>query len=98
MILKIPNKNYGIVELYDAIATEMGFVATHELEYDCGQVNIAKNIQDGIYERYLELGRAQGMPDCDIRASVTMQLAICGPKVDETLADDEIEVFEGFIC
>lgn len=97
MKLKVPHKNYGVAELYDAIATEMGFVSTQNLEYDCREVNIAQNIQDGIYDKYLELGRAQGMSDKDIRLSVTMVLVISGPKVDETLEDDEVEVFEGFI-
>ena len=98
MILKVPNRNYDIVELYDAVATEMGFVTTQNLEYDCRQINIAKNIQDGIYAKFLALGREQKLPESDVRASVTMLLAIGGPKVDETLADDEVEVFEGFIC
>lgn len=53
MKIKVPQKNYSIVELYDAIATEMGHQNTDELEYDCRQVNIASNIQDGIYEKYL---------------------------------------------
>lgn len=98
MKVKVPNKNYGIVELFDAIATEMGFVAVQNLEYDCCKVNIAKNIQDGIYEKYLELGREQKLADSDVRAGITMLLACSGPKVDENLADNEVEVFEGFIC
>lgn len=97
MKVKVPRKNYDIIELYEAIATEMGFVAVQNLEYDCCKVNIAKNIQDGIYEKYLELGREQKLYDSDIRAGVTMLLAVSGPKVDEYLEDDEVEVFEGFI-
>ena len=98
MKVKVPNKNYGIVELFDAIATEMGFVAVQNLEYDCCKVNIAKNMQDGIYEKYLELGREQKLADSDVRAGITMLLACSGPKVDENLTDNEVEVFEGFIC
>lgn len=98
MKLKVPENNYGIVELFDAIAAAMGYTDTSELEYDCREVNIAKNIQDGIYERYLELGREQKLSDQDIRVSVTTLLAISGPKVDENLADNEVEVFDGFIC
>jgi hypothetical protein len=30
--------------------------------------------------------------------AITMTLAISGPKIDENLADDEVEVFDGFIC
>jgi hypothetical protein len=98
MKVKVPSKNYGIVELFDTIATEMGFVTVQNLEYDCCKVNIAKNIQDGIYEKYLELGREQKLSESDIRVGVTMLLVCSGPKVDENLADNEVEVFDGFIC
>lgn len=98
MKLKVPHKNYDIVELYDAIATEMGFVATQNLEYDCREVNIAKNIQDGIFAKYAELAKDKGMSESDARAGIAMLLVVSGPKVDENLADDEVEVFEGFIC
>lgn len=96
--VKVPENNYGIVELYDAVATAMGHADTSELEYDCCKINIAKNIQDGIYEKYLELGREENLPDDDVRSSVTMLLLMSGPKVDENLADNEVEVFDGFIC
>lgn len=94
----VPKNNYGIVELYDTVANAMGYTDTSALEYDCCKINVAKNIQDGIYERYLELGRKENLPDEDIRASVTMLLLMSGPKVDENLADNEVEVFDGFIC
>ena len=96
--VKVPENNYGIVELYDAVAAAMGHTDTSKLEYDCCKINIAKNIQDGIYERYLELGREEKLPDDDVRVSVTMLLLMSGPKVDENLADNEVEVFDGFIC
>ena len=96
--LKIPNKNYGIVDLFDAIATEMGYVAVQNFEYDCCKVNVAQNIQDGIYEKYIALGKEQKISEYDVRMGITMLLACSGPKVDEALADDEVEVFEGFIC
>ena len=98
MKVKVPHKNYSITELYDAIATEMGYLDVNKLEYDCRKVNIAKNIQDGIYDKYLELGREEKLSDQDIRIGVTMLLACSGPKVDENLVDDEVEVFDGFIC
>ena len=97
MKIKIPSKNYEIVELYDTIATEMGFVTVQNLEYDCRKVNVAKNIQDGIYKKYTELGREQNLSEDDVRIGITMLLACSGPKVDETLVDNEVEVFDGFI-
>lgn len=98
MIIKVPHKNYDIVGLYDAVAMVMGYSNINNLEYDCRKINIASNIQDGIYERYMELGRAQNMAECDVRIDITMLLAVSGPKVNENLADNEVEVFDGFIC
>lgn len=96
--LKIPSENYTIVGLFDAIATEMGYVAVQNLEYDCCKVNVAQNIQDGIYEKYIALGKEEKISEYDVRMGITMLLACSGPKVDTTLADNEVEVFEGFIC
>ena len=36
--------------------------------------------------------------ESDLRMSVSMLLLNYGPKVDESLADDEVEIFNGFIC
>ena len=96
--LTIPNENYTIIGLFDAIATEMGYVAVQNLEYDCCKVNVAQNIQDGIYEKYIALGKDENISEHDVRMGITMLLACSGPKVDEALADDEVEVFEGFLC
>ena len=98
MKVKIPQQKYGITELYDTIATTMGFRNVSDLEYDCCKVNIAKNIQDGIYDKYLELGKENGISEHEVRLGVTMLLVVSGPKVDESLADNEVEVFDGFIC
>lgn len=98
MIIKVPHKNYDIVGLYDAVATEMGYNNINDLEYDCRKINIASNIQDGIYEKYLALGKEQNLSEYDVRTGITLLLAVSGPKVNEKLADDEVEVFDGFIC
>lgn len=86
MKVKVPEKDYGLVEFYDAVATEMGYVDTSELNYNCTRVNVAKNIQDGFYRNY--------NAESEI---ITMLLAINGPKVDEDLEPNEVEVFDGFI-
>jgi hypothetical protein len=98
MKIKVPKSNYSIVELYEATAQAMGYTNTDKLEFDCRNINVAKNIQDGIYDKYLELGKEQQISDQDVRVGVTMLPACSGPKVDENLADDEVEVFDGFIC
>lgn len=98
MRIKVPHNNYSITGLYDTIATTMGYKNVNDLEYDCSKVNVANNIQDGIYEKYVELGKEQKLSEHEVRVGITMLLAISGPKVDENLVDDEVEVFDGFIC
>lgn len=100
MKLTIPKGNYSITNLYDTVATEMGYTNTTELEYDCTEINIAENIQDGIYQYYSDYAKEVGSTssETDIRTATTMILAISGPKVDKELRENEVEVFEGFIC
>ena len=95
----VPEKNYSIIELYDAVATEMGYMDVSELEYDCRHINVAPNIQDGFYRYYTALAKEtdKTMTETDIKTSVTTVLAIYGPKVDDTLQANEVEVFDGFI-
>ena len=99
MKFKLENKPYGLIELYDAVAREMGYTDTSEIIYDCRRINVAANVQDGIYEFYTELARETN-PDAnmnDVRTATTMVLAVNGPKVDINLADDEVEIYKGFI-
>lgn len=100
MKLTVPQKNYSIIELYEAAAKEMGYTNTKELQFDCRKINVAKNIQDGFYAYYTELAKATdpNTSETDVRVEITMLLAMGGPKVNEDLADDEVEVFDGFIC
>ena len=100
MKIKIAPRKCGIVELFDSVAREMGCKNASELNYDCRHINVAKNIQDMFYEFYTQLAREADntIPDSDIKVGITMLLAMTGPKVDEDLADNEVEVFEGFIC
>ena len=98
--LIVPEKNYGLVELYEAVASEMGYLIPDKLHYDCREINVSKEIQDGFYAHYLELIKANepSMPESEARCQITMLLAMSGPKVDENLKANEVEVFEGFIC
>ena len=97
MKLIILRENYdGLVEFYDAVATEMGYTDTSELHYDCRNINIAPNIQDGFYAHYREMNPT--LPASEVNVQVTMLLALSGPKVDQALKANEVEVFDGFIC
>ena len=98
--LTVPQKSYGLVEFYEAVAKEMGYLIPDELHYNCCKVNVAPNIQDGFYNYYLELIKAEdpNMPESEASCQITMLLAISGPKADANLEANEVEVFEGFIC
>ena len=96
----VEDKPYGIVELYDAVARQIGHTDTSALHYDCTKINIAENIQDGMYEYYLTLIREKDIysHENEARADITLVLAMSGPKVDTSLKANEVEVFDGFIC
>ena len=100
MKFTVPHKDYSIIELYEAAAKEMGHTNTKEIQFDCRKINVAKNIQDGFYAYHTELCKEiePHMSEKEIQAQITVILAIGGPKVDESLADNEVEIFDGFIC
>lgn len=99
MKITINSKPCSLIEFYEAVATEMGHQNTHALNYDCREVNIAPNIQDNLYEYYIGITRETDstISEHDARVGTTMLLAMCGPKVDDTLGINEVEIFDGFI-
>lgn len=94
MKIKVPNKFYGITELYDTVAALMG-METKDLNYDCRHINVANNIQDGFFVYYHE--QNPSADEASFKMWMGMMLLNYGPKVDHTLAEDEVEVFDGFI-
>ena len=95
MKIKIPKKDYGITELYDTVAVLMGREPKN-LDYDCRHINVAANIQDSFFAHYR--GQNPNADETSFQVWMSMVLLNYGPKVDHTLADDEVEVFDGFIC
>lgn len=95
MKIKIPKRNYGITELYDTVSALMGNEG-QGLHYDCTKINVAMNIQDSFFTRYRE--ENPSISASNFNVSMAMMLLNYGPKVDKDLADDEVEVFDGFIC
>lgn len=95
MKIKVPKKIYGITELYDAVASAMGYEDTSELRYDCREINVAMNIQDNFFRHYREDNIE--VSESDFKMGMSMLLLNYGPKTDETLEDYEVEVFNGFI-
>lgn len=96
MKLTISEKNYNLVEFYDTVAKGMGYADTSELHYDCRNINIAKNIQDGFYAYYRETNPE--LEESEVDVQVTALLLLSGPKVDKNLNANEVEIFDGFIC
>jgi len=96
MRLKVPKKNYGVTELYDAVATTMGYRDVSKLNYDCREINVARNIQDGFFAYYKET--IPHSSETDLKMSVSMILLNYGPKTDDNLEDYEVEVSDKFIC
>lgn len=95
MKVKVPRKNYGITELYDVVATIMGYGDVSKLHYDCREINVARNIQNGFFAHYRET--IPHANESELKMSMGMLLLNYGPKTDDTLEDYEVEVFAGFI-
>lgn len=96
MKLKVPKKNYGVTELYDAVATAMGYKDVSKLNYDCREICVALNIQENFFEYYKEANAH--LSETDFKMSMAMMLLNYGPKTDANLADYEVEVSDKFIC
>lgn len=94
MTIFIPNKNYEITELYDTVATLLGNDST-TCRYDCRKIEIAKNLQQNIYNHYLDSNPQK--PKYEVELSVTMMLACLGPRVNYNLKDNQVYVEQGFI-
>lgn len=95
MKFTMPNKNYGVYELFHEVAKLMG-KENDELNYNCRCINVAENLQDGFFTYYRE--ENLDLSETEYKRTITALLAIYGPKVDAQLAENEVEVFEGFIC
>ena len=96
MIITIPEKNYSLEEFYETVGNIMKYEGNGT--YDCTKINVAENIQDSFFENYkLEAKKdAPEVSERDLRVNVAMLLAIRGPKVDEELKRNEVEIFDGF--
>lgn len=99
MKVLITNSHCTIVELYDAVAKEMGYDNISELTYDCRKINVSEEIQDDIIKYYHDAARETDptLSESDIKIGTAMLLLQAGPKLDVTLDAREVEVFDGFI-
>ena len=109
MKIKIKARPCGLMELYETAAKEyinklydgsIEAVDFSEYKFDCRKINVANNIQNMLYEYYTKLAKEQDckLYDSEIKTGITILLAMSGPKVDYNLVDNEVEIFNGFIC
>lgn len=88
--------NKTVIQLYESIGKLFG-VDGPEARYDCRCILVSKNIQDAIYRSYEQLYPEEFAENpVEFSTQVTMLLANSGPKVDETLSNNTVEVQEGF--
>ena len=92
----VPERNYSITGLYDMVATIMGYRDVSTLHYDCREINVASNIQEGFFDYYKE--QNPELSETELKMGVSMILLNYGPKTNEALKDYEVEVLDGFIC
>jgi len=85
MKLNIDLVNEGIVSFYDRVAEAIG-VDPSTVEYDCRKILVSKERFEAISCNY------------DDAEYFGMFWACYGPKTDERLTCDEVEIEEGFIC
>lgn len=74
---------------YSMIGRKLGYVETEDTAYDCRKICIAQNIQDKCYEYYEKLGNDT--------TSISMNLCLAGPKVENTLKDNQVSIEAGYI-
>ena len=79
----------GIVKFYDNVAKVLGYENVDKLTYDCKLINVAKNIEDSIFDYMASEGNAN--------FEIGMVWVVYGPKVDETLQDGVVDIEPGFI-
>ena len=71
--------------LYERIDFRMN---AHADMYNCTKLEVAENIQTNIFDYYID----GGVPEEDI----AMMWVCYGPKVNRELADNEVDIQDGF--
>lgn len=85
MKVNIDLVNESIVSFYDRVAEAIG-VDPSTVEYDCRKISVSKERFEAISSNYKDAEH------------FGMYWACYGPKTDERLTGDEVEIEEGFIC
>ena len=89
-------KPYDIIEFYNEVAKKLGCTDISKANYNCTKINVSRAIQQGFYDYYKSIN--PNVSEREITMGVTLILLDKGPKEDTTLKDNEVEVFDGFLC
>ena len=82
------NRVTSITSVYDEVARTAGVNVDLVGRYDCTKITVAQNIFDKVKGFYKESGSDQ--------TDFAMCWVCYGPKVDDKLEDDEVEIQHGF--
>lgn len=90
MKINVRLKEEFIVELYDAVAREMGVDPSSVDKYDCTKISVSRERADCVENRYKREGG-------DWKLAFGMHWVCSGPKAIENLVGEEVEIEDGFI-
>lgn len=91
--------NKTVFQLYMTVGTRLGYQSDSDHVYfDCCKLNIAQNIQNNIFAAYRkENAAAFGASPEEFNRCVAGLLLRSGPKVNDALPDNAVEVMPGFV-
>ena len=94
MRITLTKRNTGIVELYDRIASRMGYDKDYTT-YDCRRIRVAEDVSEWVHQWYKET-YAEKLGD-DWKQKFGMEWLNYGPKVDLELPSGTVDIEDGFI-
>lgn len=81
----------GIVPFYTKVAEEFSLNVAEDSIFDCRKIIVADNIMQQWFSQFEEEhGKSAG-------GNLSCYLCISGPKKDEELGEDEVEIQDGFL-
>lgn len=84
--------NLNLAAFYGKVAEEFQISVGENEEFDCTKIQIAPNIQEQWHEQFeREYGEKE-------RWKINMLLCMSGPRVNQKLCDNEVEIEENWIC
>lgn len=88
--LQVPIPPMGIVKFYDAVALELGYKNTDNLNYDCTKILVSSKIQEVILNYYKDV-------ECQDADYTGMIWVAYGPKAIAEWDGYKVQVEDGFI-